>query len=241
LHLYTNNFEKDFLAHTEKWYRSQSTSYLSSQPLTEYLKIVQEWLEEEEGRIKRYLHPTTQKYLIPLCETLLLSNHSKMIQDQFKPLLEREKASDLERMYILLSRVPDTLSVLRDTFQQHVLEKGLLAVKVAAQTLINSSAVGLDKKTELDPKVYCDALLGVYTKFSSLAVENFKGEAGFNASLDKACREFVNRNAVCSAGSSKSAELLAKYTDTILRKISKSNEDEEMEVLLNGVVRLSNP
>jgi hypothetical protein len=64
----------------------------------------------------------------------------------------------------------------------------------------------------------------------------FRGEAGFVASLDKACREFVNRNSVCKTGASKSPELLAKFCDALLRKSSKVTEEGEVEDVLNSIV-----
>lgn len=56
------------------------------------------------------------------------------------------------------------------------------------------------------------------------------------ASLDKACGEFVNRNAVCKKSSSKSPELLARYCDSLLKKNAKNAEESELEDLLNSIV-----
>jgi cullin 1 len=65
----------------------------------------------------------------------------------------------------------------------------------------------------------------------------FSGEAGFVASLDKACREFVNRNKVCKTSTSKSPELLARFCDSLLKKSAKNPEENELEDVLNGTVR----
>ncbi len=55
----------------------------------------------------------------------------------------------------------------------------------------------------------------------------------------QACRRFINDNAVCKAAksASKSPELLARFTDLLLKKSSKNPEEQEMEQLLNDVVR----
>jgi len=60
----------------------------------------------------------------------------------------------------------------------------------------------------------------------------------FVAALDKACRKFINDNAVCKAAksASKSPELLARFTDLLLKKSSKNPEEQEMEQLLNDVM-----
>ena len=58
------------------------------------------------------------------------------------------------------------------------------------------------------------------------------------ASLDKACREFVNRNKICKSSTSKSPELLARYCDSLLRKSSKNPEENDLEEILNSIVSL---
>jgi len=55
--------------------------------------------------------------------------------------------------------------------------------------------------------------------------------------LDNACREFVNRNKICKSGSNKSPELLAKYTDNLLKKsTAKMTEEDDMEKLLTQIM-----
>jgi cullin 1 len=71
--------------------------------------------------------------------------------------------------------------------------------------------------------------------FLGLVQTAFKGDAGFMGSLDKACREFVNRNALCKT-SAKSPELLARFSDGILKKGSKTVEDGEVESVLDNIV-----
>jgi cullin 1 len=64
----------------------------------------------------------------------------------------------------------------------------------------------------------------------------FNDEPEFTRSLDNACREFVNRNDVCKAGSNKSPELLAKYTDILLRKSGTGVEEAELEATLSQIM-----
>jgi hypothetical protein len=59
---------------------------------------------------------------------------------------------------------------------------------------------------------------------------------GFVAALDKACRDFVNRNAATGTSTTKSPELLAKHADALLRKNNKLAEEGELEEALNQTV-----
>jgi hypothetical protein len=71
----------------------------------------------------------------------------------------------------------------------------------------------------------------------SATASSFKGEAGFVISLDKARREFVNRNAAAGTSSSRSPELLAKHADALLHKNNKVSEEGDLEGALSRVVR----
>jgi cullin 1 len=131
----------------------------------------------------------------------------------------------MQRMYNLLSRIPDGLDPLRVKFEAHVRKAGLAAVaKVASDA---------DK---MEPKVYVDALLEIHTQYQGLVKQAFKDEPEFTRSLDNACREFVNRNSVCKSGSNKSPELLAKYTDALLKKSATGAEENDLENTLTQIM-----
>lgn len=160
-------------------------------------------------------------------------------------------------MYSLLVRVPQGLDKLRDAFEEYVKKQGLAAVEKVVESGANTAAGGDDgeddeaqgsktpvKKREkgpsssdVDPKTYVESLLSVHKKYSSVVTLCFSGDPGFVASMDKAVREFLNRNAVCKTSSSKSPELLAKFCDALLRKSNKGSEESEVEEFLNNVVR----
>merc|ERR1711971_1372255 len=72
-------------------------------------------------------------------------------------------------------------------------------------------------------------------KYNALVLTAFNNDAGFVASLDKACGKFINNNAVTklASQSSKSPELLAKYISVLLQKSSKNPEEAELEDTLN--------
>jgi len=227
---YKEHFEIPFLSATEAYYKHESESFVAENSVSDYLKKAEERLKEEEDRVERYLHTTTRKLLITKCEHVLVRAHAELMWENFQSLLDYDKDEDLQRMYSLLSRIPEGLEPLRRKFEEHVKRTGLAAV---------SKLVGTDPAAieALEPKAYVDALLEVHTKSSETVNRSFKGEAGFVASLDRACREFVNRNAATGTSSSRSPELLAKHADALLRKNNKVSEEGDLEGALNRVVR----
>ena len=231
LDVYKEHFEIPFLEATEKYYKLESEAFLAENSISDYLKKAEERLREEEDRVERYLNTNTRKPLISKCEHVLIREHSKLMHESFQSLLDYDKDEDLQRMYALLARIPDGLEPLRNKFEEHVKKAGLAAVA----RLVGGGAAA----TEIDPKAYVDALLEVHRKSSETVKRSFKGEAGFVASLDKACRDFVNKNAATGTSSTKSPELLAKHADALLRKNNKMAEEEDLESALNRVVRTS--
>ncbi|KAH7921900.1 Cullin-domain-containing protein [Leucogyrophana mollusca] len=230
LDVYRDHFETPFLDATEKYYKQESEAFLAESSVSDYLKKAEERLREEEDRVERYLNTETRKPLISKCEQVLIREHSELMWESFQSLLDFDKDEDLQRMYALLSRIPEGLEPLRKRFEEHVKKAGLAAVaKLAGE--------GVDT-ADLDPKSYVDALLEVHRKNSETVTRSFRGEAGFVASLDKACREFVNRNAATGTSSTKSPELLAKHADMLLRKNNKMAEEEDLEGALNRVMVL---
>ncbi|SAL96780.1 hypothetical protein [Absidia glauca] len=223
--VYREYFETPFIDATEVYYKTESEKFISENSVPDYMKKAESRLAEEENRVEMYLHASTHKVLVSKCEVVLVKNHAEVISDGFQQLLNLDKQEDLHRMYTLLARIPDGLDPLRVNFESHVRKAGLGAVE----------RIGQQEKEAMDPKTYVEALLEVHKQYNDLVQTAFNGEAGFVASLDKACGEFVNRNKVCRASTSKSPELLARFCDSLLKKSAKNPEENELEDVLNSV------
>ena len=226
LDVYRFHFERPFLAATKDFYQAESKQFVAENSVVEYMKKAEARLAEEEERVDMYLHHDIAVPLKKTCNQALIADHSVLLREEFQVLLDNDREEDMARMYSLLARIPDGLEPLRNRFETHVRKAGLAAVQKV-------QSVEGDK---LEPKVYVDALLEIHTQYQGLVKRAFNDEPEFTRSLDNACREFVNRNEVCKSGSNKSPELLAKYTDVLLRKSSTSIEEAELERTLTQIM-----
>jgi cullin 1 len=205
LDVYIWHFENAFIDATARYYKQESGSFFAkNNSVSEYLKKAEARLCEEEDRVERYLNTHTHTPLISICEHILIGEHSELMWDNFANLLDNDKDDDLHRIYALLSRIPEGLEPLREKFQEHVKNAGLVAVS----KLVGKRGADVDL---LDLAEYVSTLLSVHGKNMETVTKNFRGDAGFVASLDNACKEFVNRNAATESSSKKSAEPLARY------------------------------
>ena len=221
LDVYRFNFEKPFLDATQQYYEEESKQFVAQNPVVEYMKKAETRLQEEKDRVGLYLHQDIMNPLMKTCLLVLVTGHSALLRDEFQVLLDTDQQEDLARMYKLLSRIIDGLEPLRTKFEAHVRKSGLAAVEKVAS-----------EGEAMEAKTYVDALLEVHAQYQQLVDNAFNGESEFVRSLDNACKEFVNRNKVCATGSTKSPELLAKYTDSLLKKSGKSAEEADLEASL---------
>ncbi|CRK98644.1 CLUMA_CG012118, isoform A [Clunio marinus] len=226
LKVYKDSFENQFLQDTEQYYTRESDEFLSINPVTEYMKRVEQRLNEEKKRVQVYLHESTQIPLASKCESVLIHKHLDAFRVEFQNLLNSDKNDDLARMYMLVSRTSDGLTDLKQALEYHINNQGQQAIDKCGEAASN------------DPKIYVQTILEVHMKFNNLVITAFSNDSGFVAALDKACNKFINSNCVtlASKNESRSPELLAKYCDILLKKSSKNPEEAELEDTLNHVM-----
>ena len=228
LEVYHNYFEKPFISSTEQYYQAESDKFLAENTVVEYMKKAETRLHEEREHVPLFLIEDIRQPLMKTCNETLITRHRQTLQEEFQKLLDDDRIEDLGRMYRLLQRIPDGLDPLRTRFEKHVINTGRTEITKAAA----------EGGENVEPKAYVDALLAVHTQYSDLVSKAFNSESEFVRSLDSACREYVNHNQVCENATNRSPELLAKYTDQLLKKSAQSAEEDDLETQLTQVMTI---
>jgi cullin 1 len=213
-------------AATKTFYAAESSEFIALNPIPDYMRKVEARLNEERQRARQYLHASTEEGLLSTTENAMVGAHVEALWAAFSPLLAADKHDDLARLYRLLQNRPAArgLQPLRAPFSEHAQACGLAAVEELAA-----------KEGVPDPAEYVTTLVRVFDQFKSLVHTAFQRDPQFMEGLDKAARRFVNDNAVTKAAnsSSKSPELIARYTDGLLRKSAKFDALEVEGALAN--------
>uniref|UniRef100_A0A1I7TME5 Cullin-1 n=1 Tax=Caenorhabditis tropicalis TaxID=1561998 RepID=A0A1I7TME5_9PELO len=228
--VYKECFEKKFLEATRDFYVNEASTFLDNGgSVTDYMIKVETRLQQEDDRCLLYLNSSTKTPLASCCESVLIANQLEFFQSHFGGLLVEKRDEDLSRMFKLCDRVMNGLDQLRLSLERHITKEGHDALE----------RVSLEAST--DAKLYVKTLLEVHERYQVLVNRSFKNEPGFMQSLDKAATNFINSNAVTNrappnARLTKSAELLARYCDQLLRKSSKMPDEAELEDLQNKIM-----
>ncbi|GAA0171236.1 ubiquitin-protein ligase [Lithospermum erythrorhizon] len=213
LGIYSESFEKPFLERTSEFYAAESAKYMQQSDVPDYLKHVETRLHEEHERCLLYLDACTRKPLVATAETQLLERHIPAILDKgFNFLMAGNRVSDLQRMYVLFSKV-DALEALRQALSSYIRRTGQVIV--------------MDEEKDKD---MVSGLLDFKASLDIIWEESFFKNEAFSITVKDAFEHLINIR------QNRPAELVAKFLDEKLRAGNKGTSEEELEAILDKVL-----
>ncbi|XP_075481912.1 LOW QUALITY PROTEIN: cullin-4-like [Primulina tabacum] len=215
LGIYPESFEKPFLECTSEFYAAEGVKYMQQSDVPDYLKHVEMRLQEEHERCLLYVDASTRKPLVATAERQLLERHISAILDKgFTMLMDGKRIEDLQRMYLLFSRV-NALESLRQSLNQYIRRTG--------QTIV------IDEEKDKD-MVSC--LLEFKADLDTIWEESLSKNEAFSNTIKDAFEHLINLR------QNRPAELIAKFVDEKLRAGNKGTSEEELEGTLDKVLVL---
>ncbi|AET41342.1 cullin CDC53 Ecym_8046 [Eremothecium cymbalariae DBVPG len=244
LNVYIQNFESEFLNSTRDYYRKMSQEYLQSHSVTDYIFEAHSRIAEEESKMVLYLDDHTKKPLSDTLNEVLITERAEELKKEFILLLKSRDENKISTLYKLMQRDFSLLPELAKSFEEHVKEVGHSEVSYLLHK--HKEAQNLDtgkKPVALPPRDYIKTLIDVYTIFSKISQECFKNDSLFTKAVDNASRYYINNNEFALApGSSKNAtsktpEMLAKYSDQLLKR-SKIGTDSDTDMSVDEIMKI---
>jgi len=84
-------FEGEFLARTEIFFTQESSHFIETNSISDYMRKVETRLTEESRRRDAILHPSTESELNKRLEQVLIQKHMDRMHNEFSELLKQEK------------------------------------------------------------------------------------------------------------------------------------------------------
>ncbi len=128
LPVYRSCFEDHFIQEAKEFYQYETTRYVSENPCPTYLLKAQSRIQEERQRVQMYLHESTMERIMCLMDAEWILRHFTTLIDKpdtgCRAMLQHDKKEDLNRMYQLLLRCPETLKGVHKVFSDCIKEAG---------------------------------------------------------------------------------------------------------------------
>lgn len=240
LNVYIQNFETNFILKTKEFYRTWSKQYLERNPVSDYIFEAHLRITDEECKIALYLDEHTKKPLSDILNEVLIREHSDELKSEFINLLQQRDEAKISTLYNLMQREFSLFPDLANTYEDYVKQVG--------EDEINILVGNIDEKDDLSkkmlnilPRDYIKKLIEVYKIFSKITLVCFQNNALFSRATDSACRYFINNNSFAMplsssrSTTSKTPEMLAKYSDQLLKR-SKSPNDLETDLSVDDIM-----
>lgn len=166
--VYEQIFEKPFLEQSSEFYRCESQKFLAENSASTYIRKVEQRIEEESERARRYLDEATEAKIVHVVEEELITKHMTSIVEMENSgvvaMLRDRKIDDLNCLYKLSCRVPDGLQHVINCVSTHLREQG--KALVSEEEGGKGDAVQFIQVSPCDKKIPLSSLARICTNSS---------------------------------------------------------------------------
>ncbi|KAL9099004.1 MAG: hypothetical protein Q9163_005433 [Psora crenata] len=206
LHVYSQYFEPELLAESQRFYLSWAEQTVSSTDLGDYVEMCDKLIKKERLRCEAWaLDHTTAKTLELYLELILIDGQEERLLnvEDVGQLLHRDQTSALHQLYLLLER-RRLGKKLRPAFNDYIVKRG--------------SEIVFDEEREQEMVI---RLLEFKKKLDQIWEHSFEKNIDLWHTLREAFETFINKSNRSSmtwgTDNPKPGEMIAKYVDMVLK------------------------
>ncbi|KAG0216268.1 Cullin-3 [Mortierella sp. GBA30] len=231
--IYVADFENLFIDTSREFYRVESDDLVRRFDPPEYLRKVENRLDEEQHRCSHYLTEKTEPKIRAIVEQEMIAKHLRTVIDMenwgLVQLLVNNRIEDLERMFRLFSRVANGSRELQSGVAEHIKECGK-----AINTNVKESAENAEKGVAAGVTIalrWVQEVLDLKDRFDTILASAFGKDKSFETAINSAFELFINLNP-------KAPEFMSLFIDNKLKKDFKGKSDDEVDSILNKTTTL---
>jgi len=230
---YRTSFEEKFLEETRAYYQTKTQEWLKLST-SEYLKIAEKRLKDEEARLVNYVPRSTAPKLIKVVLQELLMEHQIDLLDKKTGLISffeamvgtrmEEAKADLSRLYLLyIDLQEEGIHPIATRMKEYI-------SRVGKQLVERSRNDADSNNTEKEVK-FIKNLLKLHTKFLGIVRNQFKNHTRCENALRMGFKGFINEETYV-------AIRLAGYSHTVLKRGGKEKIPNSLNKTLDNIVKL---
>jgi len=231
LDIYKEEFQAHLLKETLEYYKVASGKWLHSMSCPEYLVRAEKAIESELGRLKSYLHNSTEAELMKEVRIQILANHQESLLNAdtgIVSMLKERNSEDLKRLFSLYKEVENGLAPVAQAMKEYICKLGDSYISDSKQV----PAGGKNKHTLITN------LIDLHDRFLKIVKIEFESDREFTKAMKESFEMFINKEYYVS-------NYLARYVNDFLRKggLGTNYKDEELDqqmvhiVMLYGYIR----
>lgn len=219
-----------YVERTTAFYTKESSDYLASNSVVDYLRLVDRRLEEEQQLAQAQLQSTSVERVVRACEQVLISNVIETLKAEFKKMLQSEREDDMRFFFRILRRVPDGLRESATTLGEKLESEG--RAHITAQSSKMTDRTSLQSSPD-----FVQQIITVYHKYCGIVKRCFEDELIFQQAMDAAFKKLINSD----VGKFSMPEIFNYFIDKQLKdkKLDETEADASFDAIVALVVYLT--
>ncbi len=248
LSFYKQEFQEPFIDATKVYLAGLREDWIATKSVTDYFKMFNEILKQENNRVSSYLHESTREPLQRAIVQVLLENptQTRLLKNDEGGLFSLLKLNKLEEVAMIYScveyvdkfKLKGGLTEMANIFGEFILREGRVLIDQRAKDLKKKKQQVKDWETKNKKKWtkpvdsghepdFIDALRSKFVEIKKIRMDNFQNEPRFTKAMTKAFETIVNHN--WGKDAKQMEDFLVHYMDMLFkgrRKKTRLSSDE---------------